>query len=279
MNNKIYPCFWFDGNAREAADFYCTVFGDANLVEDSGIVVNFEVAGQKFMCLNGGPKFRPNPSISFFVVCKSEREVENAWNKLIEGGEALMPLGRYDWSEKYGWVRDRFGISWQLSKGKMEDVGQKFSPSLLFSGSQHGKAESAVRFYTSVFPRSSITGILKYEKGAAEPEGTVNHAQFSIDSYVLMAMDSSLQHSFGFDEGISLVVECDSQEEIDHYWNALTKDGEESMCGWLKDKYGVSWQVVPSVLKKLMSDPARSQRVVQAFMKMRKFDIQQLLDA
>ena len=94
-----------------------------------------------------------------------------------------------------------------------------------------------------------------------------------------MAMDSFMQHDFNFNEGVSLVVECENQAQIDHFWSKLTEGGEESMCGWLKDKYGVSWQIVPSILGKLMSDPERSQRVIAAFMKMKKFDIETLMNA
>lgn len=140
MNNQIYPCFWFDGKAKEAAEFYCGIFKNSKITADTPMVVNFELNGKKFMGLNGGPIFK-------------------------------------------------------------------------------------------------------------------------------------------FNEAVSFVVDCETQEEIDHYWNKLTEGGEESMCGWLKDKFGVSWQIVPDVLGKLMSDPERSGRVVQAFMKMKKFDIETLMNA
>jgi predicted 3-demethylubiquinone-9 3-methyltransferase (glyoxalase superfamily) len=280
MNNDIYPCLWFDGKAKEAASFYCKVFANSVIKADTPVVVTFESSGQTFMCLNGGAKFSPNPSISFFVVCETMAEIDKYWSQLLEGGSVLMPLDKYEWSEKYGWVQDKYGVSWQLSYGKMEDVGQKFSPTLMFTGTQKGKAEEALNLYTSVFPASSITGIARYTKNDADVEGTVKHAQFSLNKYVCMVMDSSQPHQFGFNEGISLVVACSNQEEIDHYWYKLTADGgEESMCGWLKDKYGVSWQIVPKVLGKYMSDPERSNRVIQAFLKMKKFDIEKLKQA
>ena len=161
----------------------------------------------------------------------------------------------------------------------MADVEQKITASLLFTGPQHGKAEEALSFYTSVFDKSSTLGILRYEAGEPEPEGSVKHAQFSLGNYVMMAMDSSFAHGFTFNEAVSFVVSCENQEEIDYYWNKLTAGGQESMCGWLKDKYGVSWQIVPKILGQLMSDPARSQRVMKAFIQMKKIDIQQLKDA
>lgn len=279
MTPQIYPCLWFDGKAKEAADFYCSVFNHSKIIADTPQVVTFESAGQKFMCLNGGPDFTINPSVSFFVVYENEAELESAWKQLSEGGSALMPLDKYEWSEKYGWVQDRYGVNWQLALGKLEEVGQQFSPTLLFTGDQHGKAEQAVHFYTSVFKPASIDGILKYSSDEGDVEGTVKHAQFRLGNNVLMAMDSSLPHAFSFNEAISFVVECNTQEEIDYYWHKLTEGGQEGMCGWLKDPFGVSWQIVPAVLGKLMSEPEKAARVMQAFMQMKKFDIDQLVRA
>jgi len=140
MEKEIYPCLWFDGQAKEAAEFYCSVFSNARITSDNGMVVIFEINGRKFMGLNGGPHFK-------------------------------------------------------------------------------------------------------------------------------------------FNEAVSFVIDCETQEEVDYYWEKLTEGGEESQCGWLKDKYGVSWQVVPTVLQKLLSDPARAQRVTEVFMKMKKFDIKTLENA
>ncbi len=138
--HPIYPCLWFNGQAKEAAEFYCSVFKHSKIVSVSAMVVIFEINGSKFMGLNGGPKFT-------------------------------------------------------------------------------------------------------------------------------------------FNEAVSFVVNCDTQDEIDHYWNELTKEGKESMCGWLKDKYGVSWQIVPAILPELMGDASKRDRVINAFMKMRKFDIEALKNA
>lgn len=278
MNNPIYPCLWFDGQAKAAADFYSNVFGDSVITSESTMVVTFELSGQKFMGLNGGPQFKPTAAISFMVTIENEEELEGVWNQLIDGGFVFMPLDKYDWSEKYGWVQDKFGISWQLIFGKLSDVhGQKFVPTLMFCGESQGKAEEAIHFYLSSFKSSSLEGILKYDSG--EMKGQVNHAQFKLNSIVFAAMDSGVPQPFTFTEGISLVVDCDTQEEIDHYWEKLTDGGEESMCGWLKDRFGVSWQVVPTVLGDLMSDPSQAEKVMQAFLKMKKFDIEILKQA
>jgi predicted 3-demethylubiquinone-9 3-methyltransferase (glyoxalase superfamily) len=279
MKNQIYPCLWFYGNAKVAAEFYCSVFVNSKITSENKLVVEFLSSGQKFMCLNGGSEYKPNPSISFYVICETINEIETTWNKLLVGGNVLMPLDKYDWSEKYGWVQDKFGISWQLTFGKLQDVGQKFTPTLMFTNKQAGRSEEAIRFYTSVFDNSSIGGILKYTAGENDVIGYVKHAQFKLGQQVFMAMDSSLTHDFNFNEAISLVVECDTQKEIDLYWQKLGMEGEESQCGWLKDKFGVSWQVVPSILGKLMNDPEKAPRVMKAFMKMKKFEIEKLVNA
>jgi len=279
MKNIIYPCLWFDGKAKEAASFYCSVFNNSVITAENPIVVTFESAGQKFMCLNGGPQYTFNPSISFFVLCETEEEVDKAWKNLLEGGSVLMPLDKYDWSAKYGWVQDRFGLSWQISLGKRDEVGQKFTPMLMFTGKQNGRAEQAFQFYTSLFANSSVKGVLRYNKGENEVEGAVKHAQFSLGKYAFMAMESSLPHHFSFNEAISFVVECKTQEDIDYYWEKLSAVPEAEQCGWLKDKFGISWQIVPEILGKLMSDPSKSERVMQAFLQMKKFEIDKLITA
>jgi len=290
---KITPCLWFDSNAEEAATFYASLFehsGIAGILRygDEGqeitgkqagsvMTVDFRLAGYRLTGLNGGPQFRFTPAISFFVVCEAEAEVDALWEKFSAGGAALMELGKYDWSEKYAWVQDRFGLTWQIALGKIEDVGQKITPSLLFVGKQNGRAEEAVKLYTKIFQPSKIDGILRHTVG--EAKGTVKHAQFGLSDEKFMAMDSAVGHSFGFNEAISLQIACASQDEVDYYWTQLTANGgEEGPCGWLKDPFGVSWQVIPTVLQKLLSDPdtAKTKRVTHAFLQMKKFDIDAL---
>jgi len=279
MNNIIYPCLWFNGNAREAAEFYCSVFDNMAISSDNNMVVMVESAGQKFMCLNGGPEYSINPSISFYVACETEAETDRLWEVLLEGGSVMMPIDKYDWSTKYGWLQDRFGVNWQLAFGSISEIGQKFTPVLMFTGKQNGRAEEAIHLYTSIFQESAIKGILRYSKGVNEVEGAVQHAEFTLGKQLFMAMDSSLQHQFSFNEAVSFVVECKNQDEIDYYWEKFTEGGEEVQCGWLKDKFGVSWQIVPMILSELMSDPSRSERVINAFLKMKKFEIDKLLTA
>ncbi|KUY17576.1 hypothetical protein BAZ12_01515 [Elizabethkingia miricola] len=278
MNNDIFPCLWCNGDAKESAEFYCQVFG-GKITVDTPVVINIELFGQKLMLLNAGPQFEKNPSISFLINCASEENVQHYWDLLSEGGMALMELDSYPWSKKYGWIKDKYGTNWQLYFGEMQE--QRLVPTLMFMHQNNGKAMEAMEFYTSTFPNSKIEGVLKYKDGGENGENpeNVQHAQFIINNYMLSCMDSSFDHKFDFNEGISLVMMTNDQKETDHLWNTLIfGGGRESMCGWLKDRYGVSWQIVPKRLIELMNDtdPAKSQKVVQAMLKMQKIIIADL---
>jgi predicted 3-demethylubiquinone-9 3-methyltransferase (glyoxalase superfamily) len=280
MNNKIYPCLWFDGQAKAAAELYCSIFSNAKITVDTPMVVNFEIEGKKFMGLNGGPMFKINPSISILVTCESNEEIENAYNKLLDGGSVMMPLDKYPWSEKYAWVKDKFDMTWQLMLGDLSKGGEKIVPTFLFTGDKFGKAQEAIQLYTSLFPDSKAHEAQLYQEGEGQPVGTLKFGHFTLAKDLFAAMDGPGEHKFTFNEGVSLFVECDDQAEIDKYWNALTADGgKESQCGWLKDKFGVSWQIVPRVLGKLMSDPSKGQKVMQVVMKTIKFNIAELENA
>ena len=280
MKHTIYPCLWFDGNAKHAAEFYCTIFGNAKITNDTPMVVNFEIEGSKIMGLNGGPMFKINPSISLMVTCASKEETESIWNKLIEGGSAMMPLNKYPWSELYGWVIDKFGMTWQVMLGDLPDGAQKIIPCFLFVGEQYGKALPAIKDYASIFPDSTIGAPQLYQSGETQPEGNLKFGHLFLKGSMFAAMDGLGAHEFKFNEAVSIMVECSTQEEIDHYWNSLIADGgKESRCGWLKDKYGVSWQIIPNNIGSLMTDPERSRRVMQAIMGMNKLDMSALENA
>jgi len=299
MTKRLFSYgLWFDDQAEEAARFYTALFpnskmGDVVLYGKEGheihggkegtvMVAEFTLCGETFVAINGGPLFKFNPSISFFVVFENVADADRVWNTLLEGGKILMPYQKYDWSEKYGWVEDRYGLTWQISFGKISDVGQQLTASLLFVGEQAGKAEAAISFYSSIFKDAKVDGILKHPAGGSEPEGNVAHAQFGLAGQKFMIMESTDPgHKFAFNEAVSIIVNCDSQEEIDFYWNKLLAGGEESNCGWLKDKFGVSWQVDYTGLTKMLKDPdeKKVQRVTKTFLKMKKYDVEKLKKA
>lgn len=292
---KITPFLWFDTQAQEAAKFYTSSFEQGATYNtahytDAGqevhgqpagqvMTVEFELDGQRFVGLNGGPAFDFNPSISLFVGCKTKDEVDELWQTLSDGGGALMELGEYPFSERYGWLNDKYGLSWQLMFVGEGDVTQRITPSLLFVGDVCGRAEEAINFYTSVFDDSAIGGIARYSEGPGpDKPGTVMHASFTLEGQEFMAMDSALDHQFAFNEAISFAVNCDTQEEIDYYWEKLSAVPEAEQCGWLKDQFGVSWQITPTILGELLSDddPEKLGRLMKAMLPMKKLDIAEL---
>lgn len=276
MKQKITPCLWYNGQAQEAATLYCSVFANARITSQSPIVTAIDVSGQSITLLDGGPMYQPNPSISFYYVCETNEEIDRIWKAFTKEGEIMMAMDKYPWSEKYGWVTDKFGVSWQLALGKVSDVGQKITPCLMFTGKQYGRADEAIAHYSSVFKNSKVDGIMRYGKGMApEQEGKVQHAQMKLGDYKIMLMESAGDHKFKFSEGVSLTIHCEDQDEIDYYWNRLTESGEESRCGWLKDKFGVSWQIIPVMLSQLISNP----KGAQAMMTMKKINIEQIVQA
>jgi len=275
---KISPFLWFDSQAEEAANFYTSIFKNSKIQSVSPTSASFALAGLKFIALNGGPQFKFTPAISFFVKCKTKREIEELWRKLSVGGTALMELAQYPFSEKFGWVQDQFGLSWQLN---LTGRAQSTTPFLMFVGKQHGKAEEAMNFYVSLFKNSNVISIERYGAGEEESEGTVKHATFSLNGCEFMAADRGREHPFNFTEAISLFVRCKTQPEVDYFWERLSLDGARSRCGWLKDKFGVSWQIVPSILGDMLNDEddEKSDRVMKAMLQMDRLDIKTLKQA
>jgi predicted 3-demethylubiquinone-9 3-methyltransferase (glyoxalase superfamily) len=291
IKQKITPHLWFDKEAREAAEFYTAIFKDSKIKNTATLhntpsgdadIVTVELMGQEFTLISAGPYFKFTPAVSFLVACSTKDEVVALWRELSEGGSALMELGEYPFSEKYGWLQDKYGLSWQVMFMGGREVEQKITPTLLFVGEQCGKAEEAVNFYASVFHNAKVGDILRYGKGD-EPDksGTVKHAAFTLERQDFAAMDSARVHNFSFNEAISFMVHCDTQEEIDYFWGKLSADPKAEQCGWLKDKYGLSWQIVPTVMAEMLKDKngKKLARVTEAFLKMKKFDIAKLKKA
>ncbi|MCT1904299.1 VOC family protein [Oceanobacillus sojae] len=299
ITQKIVPHLWFDKEAKEAAAFYTSVFPDSQISSEIVIkdtpsgdcdLVSFDLWGQRFMAISAGPYFSFNPSISFMVNFDPARDknaasqMEAVWEKLSDGGQVLMPLDTYPFSEKYGWIQDKYGLSWQLILTNPEgEERPPILPSMMFIGENVGKAEEAVQFYLSVFKNSKEGVSAKYPAGM-EPnqEGTVMFSDFMLENVWLTAMDSALNHGFQFNEAVSLLVNCDTQEEIDDYFENLSAVPEAEQCGWLKDKYGVSWQISPKAMDEMMSEKATQEqidRVNKAMMPMKKLDIETLRKA
>ena len=289
---KIAPFLWFDHQAEEAAKLYTSLFDRSRITGtsrygDAGpgprgtvMTTSFELEGLPFTALNGGPVYTFTPAISFFVTCETEAQVDALWKELSRGGTVMMELAKYPFSPKFGWLSDRYGLSWQLNLAPGRPG--KISPFFMFVGKQAGRAEEAMKSWTARFPDSSIAQVERFPAGMPEPEGTVMHGRFTLAGQEFMAMDSSGPHAFTFTPAVSFYINCEDQAEVDRYWDSLLSGGgKPSQCGWLEDAWGVSWQVVPTVLHKLIGDkdPAKAKRATEAMLKMGKIDIARLQEA
>ena len=293
---NITPHLWFDKEAQEAAELYVSLLPGSKITDVTKLtdtpsgdcdLVSFQLAGQPFMAISGGPLFKFNPSVSFHIRCATPQEVDAIWERLLPGGKILMPLDKYPFSQRYGWLDDKYGLSWQVIHVAGTPVLQKVVPILMFVGDVCGKAEDAINYYVSVFndaenARAGNTKaeiLARYGKGDhPDKEGSVRYAHFSLLGQEFGAMDSAREHQFAFNEAISFIVPCDTQREIDYFWERLSADPKAGQCGWLKDKYGLSWQITPAAMHDLLggNDKARIQRVTQAFLKMKKFDLAEI---
>ncbi len=292
LAKPITPHLWFDTQAREAAAFYCALFPDSRV--DATItlrdtpsgdcdILHFHLCGQPFMAISAGPHFTFNPSISFFVNFDPSRDpqarehLDALWDALMDGGQALMPLQEYPFSQRYGWVQDRYGLSWQLILTKPDGESRPMIvPSLLFTGDVCGKAKEAGAFYRSVFDGSREGLFVPYPAGSSpDREGTTMYSDFRLGETWFAAMDSAHGHGFAFNEAISFLVPCRDQAEIDHHWSRLSSVPESEVCGWCKDRFGVSWQISAIAIEEAMTsgDQAKIDRITQAFLKMGKLDV------
>ncbi len=294
----IVPHLWYDKEAKEAASFYASIFPDSKVKNELVIsdtpsgdsdLVAFKLWGQDFMAISAGPYFKFNPSISFMVNFDPSREADasekltEVWDKLSEGGQVLMPLDKYPFSEKYGWIQDKYGLSWQLILTNPDgEERPTIVPSFMFAGEKWGKAKAAIDFYLSIFNDARMGHSEPNPPGEdADKEDTLMFADFMLENHWFAAMDSEGDHPFGFNESISFMVYCDSQKEIDAYWENLSAVPESEQCGWLKDKFGLSWQIVPRDMDKIMSTgtPEQIARVSQATLQMKKLDLAELRKA
>lgn len=288
LSQKIVPCLWFNGVAKEAVEFYMASFPQAKLLETTyypteglldfqeslagkELTLDFELGGYRLTALNAGGEFQLNSSISFMLNfdpsqdSQAKQNLRALWEKLSAGGKVLMPLQEYPYSKLYGWVEDRFGVTWQLILTDPAGEPRPFlMPSLLFGSVNTNRAEEAVQFYTKVFPGSKIGNISRYpvQTGPARA-GAVMFSDFTLLDQWFVAMDSGVEQDFTFTEAISLQVLCETQDEIDLYWEKLSTVPEAEQCGWCKDQFGLSWQVTPFNSAELLKRPQAFEHMLE----------------
>lgn len=291
MPQKIVPNIWFDRNADEAGAFYTDVFPGATATigarypddvpewqsdfAGKTLTIDLTIDGYLLTLINAGDEFRPNGSVSFMLNFDPLRTdgdrdaaraaLDQTWAKLSDGGTVLMDLGEYPFSPHYGWVQDRFGVNWQLLLTNPEGDPRPFViPQLMFCGPVENLAREAATFYSSIFPDAEVGFIAPYpqQTGPADA-GSVMFGEFRLADQWFSMMDSAVEQDFTFTCGVSLEVRCADQAEIDMFWNTLSSAPEAEQCGWLADRYGLSWQIVPENMGELMERPGAYAKMME----------------
>ena len=282
MDQRIIPAIWCDGTADEAARFYADVFREGSVVEQApGLAATVSIHGFRLSLINGGDQYAPNPSLSCILnfdplLFGGEDQARAYLDELYErlsGGGVLMELGEYPFSPRYAWVRDRFGMTWQLMLTDPAGEPRPFIlPSFMFGDANHANAEEATATWIALFDDARRGALRRYEEGGLMEAGTIMFTDFTLRGTWMAAMDSGAFHDFTFTPGVSMIISCRDQEEIDRYWTGLSAVPEAERCGWCVDRWGVSWQVVPDNIAELMADAATREKILQ----MGKIDLTRL---
>jgi predicted 3-demethylubiquinone-9 3-methyltransferase (glyoxalase superfamily) len=267
---RVTPQVWLDQCALDAATLYVSLLPGSSITRvcksAAGAVtsVSFVVGGQPLIALNGGA-VPPNPSISFTIRSASPDETRAIWEKLAGGATVLMELAEYPFSPCYGWLADKFGVSWQILT--QPDASPRVAASLMFTREMCGRAAEAINFWGQILGDSSAGDLRTYPDSAAL-------RTFRLAGTVFSALDSA-PHEFAFNEAVSLAIEADTQEEVDFFWSSLSAVAEAERGGWLKDRYAVSWRIVPAAVGRMLEtgSPAQVAEVTRELLAMKKPDI------
>ncbi|WP_295011814.1 VOC family protein [uncultured Microbacterium sp.] len=282
MTQRIIPNIWCDRTAEEAGAFYETVFDGAR----SRVVARYPTEGLpdfqkgfeglpvvvdvtldddfRISLINAGAEYRPTPGISLLVNVDPGRFggdeqaarawINHAWTLLAEHDRVIMDIGEYSFSPLYGWVEDQYGVSWQFKLLRPDaDPIARYMPMLTFGADSRDEAPQALALYTSTFPDAEVGRILDYVVSGTGEE--IVYTEFRLAGQQLSMMASPEDVEASFTPGVSLLVRCDGQEEIDRLWEALSAVPDAEACGWLVDRFGVSWQIVPADLDALLARP------------------------
>lgn len=285
---KIIPHFWFDTEALEAATLYVSLFENSSIngtqalkdtPSENAMIVDFTLAGMNFNALNAGPYFKFNPSASLMVSCKDKEDLDHLYAALSPGGKVLMPLEVYPFSPWYVWFEDKYGLSWQLILDEDPLNTPRIRPCLLFGDGVLGKAEEFISACLEIFPSANKGLVSYYEPGEAKAENSkIKFAELNLEGFPLIVMDHGFMDDFTFNEAFSLIVLCKDQDEIDYYWDKLSYVPEAENCGWLKDIFGVSWQIVPADMNEILFSGTDEEvkRASDAILQMKKLDLKKL---
>jgi predicted 3-demethylubiquinone-9 3-methyltransferase (glyoxalase superfamily) len=251
---KIIPYLSFQEEAEEAVNYYISLFEKSKIISSiypsatsskDALVIKFQLADLMFSAENSGRKDSLNGSISLMVSCYSVKEVNRLYEALVQGGKVHIPLDYYDFCNRYAWVADKYGLNWQLMYVEGKEEKHSIKPSLLFSMDMCGKAEDALNYYLSVFKDSSKGYVSHYKVGeASDRRAKTNYAQFNLFGQQLILMDHGYGGKNTFNKAFSLAILSSSEEERDAYLSKLSSDPTGETKGWVKDQFGVSWQII-----------------------------------
>ncbi|MDC7241753.1 MAG: VOC family protein [Spirochaetales bacterium] len=299
---SLYPRLWFDKDAIPAVDFYCSLFPESEIISRNALydtpagvcdLVSFRLWGQRFNGLSADTGIHFSPSTSLLISCdplyfsdtsdplKAARTfLKKLWRELGHGGKVLIKLGRYDFSPLYGWIQDRYGLSWQLLITREGAASRPpIMPALINTGKNYGKAAEAAAFYRSVFPGSGTGRLVLYpaDRGRNK-KGTVMFSDSRIGEQWMAILDGGMEKEHPFTEAVSFVIPCADQTQIDYYWKKLSAFPEAEGQGRLKDRFGLFWQVVPEELFSLMhkGDESQKRALTEAVLGMKKIDVDKL---
>jgi predicted 3-demethylubiquinone-9 3-methyltransferase (glyoxalase superfamily) len=270
-----FTCIWFQEEAAEAAAFYTQVLPDTRITHESGLSIELTCMGTRFLFLQGAQDLQSNRTQSLFLYAGSAEQAAKCVEALSTHGEIIMPFGTYPWASHYAWIVDRFGIQWQIDGDPIRS-SQKIVTTVMFANEQKNRVSSMLAQYATIFP--NFIELMRIPAGPdIDPApDAVSFAQYKIGSTVFNTMASPLPVTGQFNQRFSQILICDTQESIDYYWDALGAGGNYGMCGWLEDRWGLAWQIIPAELRSWLRDASTSNRVMEALKRMQKIDINAL---
>ncbi|MFV0316697.1 MAG: VOC family protein [Microthrixaceae bacterium] len=295
---RIVPSTWHHRTAAEAAELYCSAIPRTTEVSRSHypteglpdfqepfagdvLTIELDLDGLGLTLINAGDDFTPNTSISFMVNFDPSREpdarelLDQTWAALVDGGNELIPLGQTKFSDRYGWVTDRFGVGWQLILTDPDgDQRPLVIPTFLFAGPARGRAADAMASWIELFEDSS-PGVLASQPldTSTAKAGEVMFADFRLAGQWFAAMDAPEGSGDAFSPGVSIQAMCETQDDIDRLWATLSTVPDAEQCGWCVDEFGVSWQIVPEGMDRMLLERPES---YAAMMQMKRIVIDDL---
>ena len=276
----LTPNIWFAGDAEDGAALYARALPATRITRTdryptegllpfqeplAGKVLTIQLDGPgcDLVLINAGPEFRPTPASSFTVTFGAADDtdavaaLDAAATALADGGRVLMPLQRYPFSDRYTWVEDRYGVSWQLTVAFPDAPAEpSIVPTLLFGGPAQDRAAEAIAEWTGLIPGSEVVRTVPYDEATGPAAaGAVMFAEIRLADQRVYVMDAGSAQDTTFTPAVSYQLACPDQAEIDRVWAVLSTVPEAEQCGWLADRYGMSWQIVPANLGELMTRP------------------------